>query len=54
MATNTTYRTAGLPVAKNAGQAPTAGQNTAYRTAGLKPIVLTTAGGNPYYAYRQQ
>ncbi len=47
MATNTAYKTAGLPVAKNAGQAPTAGQNTAYKTAGLPPVVLATAAGQP-------
>ena len=41
MATNTVYKTAGLPVAKNAGQAPGSGANTAYKTAGFPPVVLT-------------
>ena len=37
---NTVYITAGLPVAKDAGQSPTSGVNTVYVTAGLPPIEL--------------
>ena len=35
MATHYVYNTAGLPVAKNSGQSPSAGVHTAYVTAGL-------------------
>jgi len=46
MAANIVYITAGLPVAKNAGQAPASLHNTAYITAGLPPVVLTAGGAN--------
>lgn len=53
MAKNYLYITAGLPVAKNAGQTPTSGKNTVYITAGLPPVVLTAAGGfKPYWIPR--
>jgi hypothetical protein len=37
---NTVYISAGLPVAKNSGQAPASGVNTAFVSAGLPPEVL--------------
>lgn len=40
MAANTVYISAGLPVAKNSGQAPSSGVNTAYVSAGLPPEVV--------------
>ena len=40
MAANTIYISAGLPVAKNSGQAPSSGVNTVYVSAGLPPVVL--------------
>ena len=40
---NNFYITAGLPVAKNSGQSPTAGDNTVYITAGLAPEILSAA-----------
>lgn len=45
---NTIYITAGLPVAKNSGQSPTAGVNTVYITAGLPPVVLSAATVSAY------
>lgn len=54
MANNTVYKTAGLPVAKDAGQSPGAGANTAYKTAGLPPVVLTAGGGAPGANRRRQ
>ena len=37
--------TAGLPVAKNSGQSPVAGEHTVYVSAGLAPEVLVPAAG---------
>ena len=45
MAANTAYITAGLPVAKNSGQSPSAGVNTVYITAGLPPVVIAVPSG---------
>ena len=44
---NTIYITAGLPVAKNAGQSPSAGVNTVYITAGLPPQILEEEESTP-------
>lgn len=46
MATTKLYITAGLPVAKNSGQSPTAGVSTLYITAGLPPEVLSAGASS--------
>lgn len=42
---NTAYISAGLPIAKNSGQSPTAGVNTAYVSAGLPASPIYAATG---------
>lgn len=58
MATNKHYWSAGLAVAKNAGQAPTTNKNTYYFSAGLPAVVLTAGTVVPvmmhYYRNRRE
>ena len=46
MAANEYYVTAGLPVAKDSGQSPTAAHNTYYVTAGLLKAAVAGGGGS--------
>ena len=49
MATTKIYLTAGLPVAKDSGQSPSAGESTIYMTAGPPPDVEVAVGGAPKF-----
>lgn len=45
MADNKYYVTAGLPIHKDSGQSPGAGENTYYVTAGLPKVTEAAPGG---------